>query len=106
MMHLTPDSSFGVVLSLMKGMASAEQWKAKRVRIEHRCVEEYLPGNISAANRQILKDLDYSDLSIIASRYRLCVYAGAPGKRLTSCISKLHDNIAKFSFDLHIANKD
>jgi len=56
MMHITADSSFGVVLSLMKHMASGEQWKAKRVRIEHNCVGDQ-SGNISAANRQILKDL-------------------------------------------------
>ncbi len=52
MMHITADSSFGVVLSLMKGMASGEQWRPKRVRIEHNCV-----GDISTSNRQILKDL-------------------------------------------------
>jgi predicted amidohydrolase YtcJ len=57
MMHITADSSFGVVLSLMKGMASAERWKSKRVRIEHNCVGEDKTGNISATNRQILKDL-------------------------------------------------
>ncbi|MEJ7828197.1 MAG: amidohydrolase family protein [Segetibacter sp.] len=56
MMHITADSSFGVLLSLMKHMASGEQWKAKRVRIEHNCVGDQ-SGNISAANRQILKDL-------------------------------------------------
>lgn len=57
MMHITADSSFGVVLSLMKGMASGEEWKAKRVRIEHNCVGEDKTGNISTHNRQILKDL-------------------------------------------------
>lgn len=57
MMHLTADSSFGIVLSLMKGMATPEQWRAKRVRIEHNCVGEYKTSNISAANRQTLKDL-------------------------------------------------
>jgi predicted amidohydrolase YtcJ len=57
MMHITADSSFGVVLSLMKELATAEQWRAKRVRIEHNCVGEYETGNISAANRKTVKDL-------------------------------------------------
>ncbi len=57
MMHITADSSFGIVLSLMKELASAEQWRAKRVRIEHNCVGEYKTGTISVANRQIVKDL-------------------------------------------------
>jgi predicted amidohydrolase YtcJ len=57
MMHITADSSFSVVLSLMKEMASGEQWKKKRVRIEHNCVGEVGTGNISAKNRQILKEL-------------------------------------------------
>jgi predicted amidohydrolase YtcJ len=57
MMHITADSSFGVVLSLMKEQGSAEQWRAKRVRIEHNCVGEDKTGNISAANRQTLKEL-------------------------------------------------
>jgi predicted amidohydrolase YtcJ len=56
-MHMTADSSFGVVLSLMKEMASADQWRAKRVRLEHNCVGEFNTGNISASNRKILKDL-------------------------------------------------
>ncbi|MES2646975.1 MAG: amidohydrolase family protein [Bacteroidota bacterium] len=56
-MHMTADSSFGVVLSLMKGMGSGDQWKAKRVRIEHNCVGEFGTGNISAGNRKTLKDL-------------------------------------------------
>ncbi len=55
-MHMTADSSFGMVLSLMKQMGSGEQWKTKRVRIEHNCVGDQ-SGNISAANRKILKDL-------------------------------------------------
>jgi predicted amidohydrolase YtcJ len=57
MMHITADSSFGVVLSLMKELATPEQWRAKRVRIEHNCVGEDKTGNISNTNRQILKDL-------------------------------------------------
>ncbi|MGZ8549612.1 MAG: amidohydrolase [Chitinophagaceae bacterium] len=35
MMHITGDSSFAVVLSLMKQMAGGDVWKSKRVRIEH-----------------------------------------------------------------------
>lgn len=56
LMHMTADSSFGVVLALMKEMASADQWKAKRVRIEHNCVGDVETGNISAKNRKILKE--------------------------------------------------
>lgn len=52
LMHITADSSFGKVLSLMKEMATGEQWKAKRVRIEHNCV-----GDISAKQRKDLKDM-------------------------------------------------
>lgn len=55
-MHITADSSFGVVLTLMNEMASKEQWRVKRVRIEHNCVGD-LTGNISTRNRSILKDL-------------------------------------------------
>lgn len=57
MMHITADSSFGVVLSLMKEMGTAQQWKEKRVRIEHNCVGEVKTGNISSEHREILKDL-------------------------------------------------
>lgn len=56
MMHITGDSSFAIILSLMKQIASKEQWKAKRVRIEHNCVGDQ-SGNISTSNREILKDL-------------------------------------------------
>jgi predicted amidohydrolase YtcJ len=35
MMHIAGDSATKVVLRLMKQMASDEQWKRKRVRIEH-----------------------------------------------------------------------
>ena len=35
MLHIVGDSSTKVVLNLMKQMASADQWKQKRVRIEH-----------------------------------------------------------------------
>lgn len=34
-MHIVGDSATNVVLDLMKGLASNEQWKKKRVRIEH-----------------------------------------------------------------------
>ncbi len=35
MMHITGDSSFALVLSMMKELAGDEVWKKKRVRIEH-----------------------------------------------------------------------
>jgi predicted amidohydrolase YtcJ len=35
MLHITGDSSFAIVLSLMKQLAKGEVWKSKRVRIEH-----------------------------------------------------------------------
>jgi predicted amidohydrolase YtcJ len=52
MMHMTADSSFKVILSLMKQTGSAAQWKQKRVRIEHNCV-----GDISPAQRQDLREM-------------------------------------------------
>jgi predicted amidohydrolase YtcJ len=56
MLHITADSSFSVVLSLMKQMGSSEVWRTKRVRIEHNHVGD-LAGNISASNRQLLKEM-------------------------------------------------
>lgn len=52
MMHITADSSFSVVLSLMKEMGRGDQWRSKRVRIEHNCV-----GDISPSQKKTLKDL-------------------------------------------------
>jgi predicted amidohydrolase YtcJ len=51
MMHMTADSSFSVVLSLIKQAGTAAQWRAKRVRIEHNCV-----GDISTTQKAFLKD--------------------------------------------------
>jgi predicted amidohydrolase YtcJ len=50
MMHITGDSSFEVALSLLQQSASGDQWKSKRVRIEHNCV-----GGISPQQRKVLK---------------------------------------------------
>ena len=52
MMHMTADSSFAVVLSLMKEIGSGAQWRSKRVRIEHNCV-----GFISPSQQAMLKDM-------------------------------------------------
>ena len=52
MMHMTADSSFKVILSLMKQTGNPAQWKQKRVRIEHNCV-----GDISPAQRKDLKEM-------------------------------------------------
>ncbi len=35
MMHITADSSFEVVLSLLQQTAADDKFKAKRIRIEH-----------------------------------------------------------------------
>jgi predicted amidohydrolase YtcJ len=35
LMHIVGDSATNIILQLMKEMASADQWKTKRVRIEH-----------------------------------------------------------------------
>ena len=52
MMHITADSSFRTVLSLMKELGTHTQWKSKRVRIEHNCV-----GNPSLDERKTLKEM-------------------------------------------------
>lgn len=52
MMHITADSSFRNILSLMKQTGSPTRWKQKRVRIEHNCV-----GDITPAQRKDLKDM-------------------------------------------------
>jgi predicted amidohydrolase YtcJ len=51
MMHITADSSFSTVLSLIKQMGTAAQWKPKRVRLEHNCV-----GDISETQKAMLKE--------------------------------------------------
>ena len=51
MMHITADSSFGIVLNLIKESGTAAQWRPLRVRIEHNDV-----GNPTQAQRKVLKD--------------------------------------------------
>jgi predicted amidohydrolase YtcJ len=51
LMHITADSSFGIVLNLIKEMGTAAQWRPLRVRIEHNDV-----GNPTKDQRKILKD--------------------------------------------------
>jgi predicted amidohydrolase YtcJ len=52
MMHIVGDSSFTVVLSLMKEMANNSQWSRKRVRMEHNG-----GGILSAEQIKSLKEL-------------------------------------------------
>ncbi|MEJ7647070.1 MAG: amidohydrolase family protein [Chryseolinea sp.] len=61
-MHITGDSSFSIVLSLMMQSGSAEQWNGKRVRIEHNFVK-----GISLPQMKILKD--YGILMMHTSKY-------------------------------------
>ncbi len=56
MMHIVGDSSSKVVLQMMKGMASDDQWKSKRVRIEH--------GN-GLLTSEVLKDVKDMGLIIV-----------------------------------------
>lgn len=51
LMHITADSSFGIVLKLMAETGSAAQWKEVRPRIEHNTV-----GPISPEQRQQIRD--------------------------------------------------
>lgn len=51
LMHITADSSFGIVLNLIKESGTAEQWRPLRVRIEHNGV-----GNPTKEQRKILKE--------------------------------------------------
>lgn len=51
LMHITADSSFGIVLNLIKESGTAEQWKSLRVRIEHNDV-----GNPTKEQRKLIKD--------------------------------------------------
>ena len=62
MMHITGDSSFAIVLSLITQAGTAEQWKAKRVRIEHNFVQ-----GITLEQMKILKD--YGILMMHTSKY-------------------------------------
>ncbi|MEO6869782.1 MAG: amidohydrolase family protein [Ginsengibacter sp.] len=50
MMHITGDSSFEVVLSLIQQTASAEEFTSKRIRVEHNCV-----GPVSDVQKSVLK---------------------------------------------------
>ncbi|WP_210522034.1 amidohydrolase [Hymenobacter terricola] len=49
LMHITADSSFGIVLNLIQQSGTAAQWRPLRVRIEHNDV-----GNPTKAQRNIL----------------------------------------------------
>ena len=51
LMHITADSSFGIVLSLIKETGTAAQWLPLRIRIEHNDV-----GNPSKEQRKVLRD--------------------------------------------------
>lgn len=51
LLHMTADSSFGMVLNLIQQMGSAAAWRAKRLRIEHNCV-----GAISAVQMAMMKE--------------------------------------------------
>ncbi|MEP7232071.1 MAG: amidohydrolase family protein [Ginsengibacter sp.] len=62
MMHITADSSFEVVLYLIRKTASAEKFTSKRIRIEHNCV-----GPISVAQKAILKN--YNILMMHTPKY-------------------------------------
>lgn len=50
LMHITADSSFALVLSLLQQTAPGNKFKSKRIRIEHNCV-----GPISAQQQEALK---------------------------------------------------
>lgn len=52
LMHITADSSFGIVLNLIKAAGTAAQLLPLRVRIEHNDV-----GNRTSAQRKIIKDM-------------------------------------------------
>lgn len=51
LMHITADSSFGIVLNLIKETGTAAQWMPLRIRIEHNDV-----GNPTKEQRKVLKD--------------------------------------------------
>lgn len=51
MMHITADSSFGIVLNLIKELGTAEQWRPLRVRIEHNTV-----GDPTPEQRRLMRD--------------------------------------------------
>ncbi len=51
LMHITADSSFSVVVNLMKELGTGKQWQPLRVRIEHNDV-----GQIPKEQRKMIKD--------------------------------------------------
>jgi predicted amidohydrolase YtcJ len=51
LMHITADSSFGIVLNLIKESGPAAQWRPLRVRIEHNDV-----GNPTKDQRKVMKE--------------------------------------------------
>ncbi|MDB5280636.1 MAG: putative hydrolase [Ferruginibacter sp.] len=51
LMHITADSSFGIVLHLIKESGTPEQWRPLRVRVEHNTA-----GNPTKEQRKIIKD--------------------------------------------------
>ena len=51
LMHITADSSFGIVLNLIKESGTAAQWRPLRVRIEHNTA-----GNPTNDQRKVIKD--------------------------------------------------
>lgn len=62
LMHITADSSFEVVLSLIQKTAPADRFYSKRIRVEHNCV-----GPISDAQKAILKN--YNILMMHTPKY-------------------------------------
>ena len=62
MMHITADSSFEVVLSLIQKTAPAKKFYSKRIRVEHNCV-----GPISDTQKAILKN--YNILMMHTPKY-------------------------------------
>lgn len=71
LMHITADSSFGIVLSLIKESGTAAQWRPLRVRIEHNAV-----GNPTKEQRKVLKD--YGILMMHTPKYAM----GSPVRSL------------------------
>ena len=51
MLHITADSSFGIVLNLIKETGTADQWRPLRLRIEHNAV-----GYPTDEQLKVLKD--------------------------------------------------
>jgi len=62
MMHITADSSFEIVLGLIQQTAPADQFRSKRIRVEHNCV-----GPISDVQKRVLKN--YNILMMHTPKY-------------------------------------